>query len=141
MSTKCSNLSSDALIFYVITGEKFLKEITATLNSTKAQNKFVTVARNVAQSINQLCSQGQHTNQDRRVILIRGLPPALITAKMSSWYRNELPVLCEMVASVLMLDHDYVVLQALRKKENETHMILQQMALACYHHQYLTHEI
>jgi ERCC4-type nuclease len=141
MSTRCGNLSSDALILYMITGEKLLNEINIAINSTGTQPKFLYVARHVAQNIDQHCSRGSYTKNDRRVILIRGLPPVLVEAKKSGSYRDEVPVLCEMVSAFLMLEYGYVVLQAIRKKADETNMILQQMALACYHYQYLTKEI
>ena len=141
MSTTCGNLSSDALILYVITGETLLNEIIIALNSAGTQPRFLDVARHVAQNIDQHCSRGIYTKNDRRVILIRGLPPVLVAAKKSSSYRDEVPVLCEMVCAFLMLEYEYVVLQAIRKKVDELNMILQQMALACYHYQYLTKEI
>lgn len=40
-----------------------------------------------------------------------------------------------------MLEHDYVVLQAIRKKDDETKMIFQQLALACFDYQLVTEEI
>jgi ERCC4-type nuclease len=140
MRTFCGDLVSDALHIYVVEGSNLLNLVVTTMIQASEAADYVSMARDVSKQLHKSFSSSGHPNIDRHVIIVRGLHYALLAASKTSSYRNQTKVLCEMVLASLMLDFDYVVLQGIRKKEDEVHMILQQLALACFHYQYLTKE-
>jgi hypothetical protein len=140
MNTMCGDLTSPSLIVYVEDGEKLLERVMNALNGAGSSKNYVELAKKVAEKLNEILSHADHCENDHRVILIRGLPPAFVAAAKTPSYKDETKVLCEMVFSALMLEFDFVVLQAMRKKEDEMSMILRQLCLACFHYQYLTEE-
>ena len=56
-------------------------------------------------------------------------------------YRQELLVVVDMTLAAVSICHDMVVIQAVRKKVEDLEMVVQNVALACFHHQLLTDEI
>ncbi|KAG7347817.1 ERCC4 domain containing protein [Nitzschia inconspicua] len=140
MTTTSGTLTSNALCVYVVEGAMFADMIGTSLNESTRPGDSVSLAKEIADKLQKSCVHEGQSNSDHRVILIRGLLPALLSAAKSPGYRSETKVICDMVLATLMMDHECVVLQAVRKRETELHMILQQLALACYHYQYLTRE-
>lgn len=141
-STVCGTLRSKSLYVYVVEGKKILEDAeTALRNACKDHQDYVTVAKDVARGVDDAFPFSDHTKADHRVILVRGLPQALLAASKATSYNDEIRVVCEMIFSALMLEHDYVILQAIRKKDDELKMILQQLSLACFHYQLVTEEM
>jgi hypothetical protein len=74
---------------------------------------------------------------DTRVFLLRGLLPAIDAEAKRPGYKAELKMLLDLVVVDLMLEHNITVIQAFRLS-GDTELILQQLALACFHYQLLT---
>jgi ERCC4-type nuclease len=141
-STTCGNLQSHSLYVYVIEGRKILEDVEAALGiASKDPLDYVATSQHVARAVDDAFSFDNRTKGDRRVVLVRGMHQAFITAAQATSYNDEIRVVCEMIFAALMLEHDYVILQAVRKKDDETKMILQQLALACFHYQFVTNEM
>ena len=138
MRTSTEDHISGALHIYVEEGTDLLNLVVAAMLEANGDPDYVLMAQDIALKLHRSLSPPITQNEDRQVIIVRGLPYALLAASKTSSYRNETKVLCEMVMAVLMLDFDYIVLQGIRKKEDEVDMILQQLALSCFYYQYLT---
>jgi hypothetical protein len=105
-----------------------------------SRGDYVSVAKDVANSINCDCyNRSMKRGKDRRVLLLCGLTPALDAVAKKADYRPETRVLVDMVLAQLMLAHDLVVIQALRLS-GDTELILQQLALACFHYHLLSQD-
>jgi hypothetical protein len=78
--------------------------------------------------------------RDQRVIIVRDLPPAIKAEAKQAGYRCKLKTLLDLVTADLMLQHDVVAIQAFRQT-GDIELILQQLALACFHYQLLTDRI
>ena len=107
------------------------------MQSTKP-NSLVDSARSVANKYDDMCRT--ESGATRRILLVRGLEPALRVRSKSADYQEDTANLCDMVFASLMIDENIVVIEAVRKKQEETTMIMRQLALACYHYQLLTNE-
>lgn len=130
------NLQSDAIRIHVVDGIEIVGDLCRMITSTSVD--FVDVAKRIACKYNGLCKIEQTcTQDDHRVLLVRGLEPALNRFAKMSTYRLETPILVDMMIASLMLDHNIVVLQAFRKNISETSMIMRQIALACFNYQLL----
>lgn len=139
LCTACGNIVSNSLYVYIIDGGKLLEYVeTALGKSCNGTEDYVRTAYEVAKIVDDSFSFSDHSTADHRIILVRGLPPALTTAAKATLYRDEIRVVCELIFSCLMLEYNFVILQAIRKKDDETAMILQQLALACFHYQMIT---
>ena len=140
MLTSSGKLSSGKVTVYVIEGSMVVKDIAEAIGSAEF-SVSVAVAKGVADKWNSLCQLNNDSHMtSRRILLVRALGPALDKAAKVESYRIETPVLCEMAFASLMIDHSMVVLQAIRKKLEETTLILRQLALACFHYHLLHHE-
>ena len=140
MLTSSGGLYSGKMAVHVIEGSKVVEDVVGAMESTESSS-FVTVAKGVANKWSSLCQLNRDSEKtSRSILLIRGLGPALDKAAKAASYRIETPVLCEMAFASLMIDHNIVVLQAIRKKMEETTLIFKQLALACYHYHLLHHE-
>lgn len=130
------NLQSDAIRIHVVDGIEIVGDLCRMITSPSVD--FVDVAKRIACKYNGLCKIEQTcTQDDHRVLLVRGLEPALNRFAKMSTYRLETPILVDMMIASLMLDHNIVVLQAFRKNMSETSMIMRQIALACFNYQLL----
>lgn len=147
MLTSMGRLKSNKLSFYILEGSKIVDDVCDyILNMKKEQSSFVEMTMTIAINIKSLCGREEIepsstcyiSREDRRVLVVRGLNTALDKKSKSPGFQTETSILCDMVLSSLMLDHDFVVIQSLRKNISETAMILQQMALACFHYHLLT---
>lgn len=148
--TQCESMRSDQLLVYVLEGSDLVKDVCSSLKGPFVSDNLVRVAKVIADKINDNCkTESESTQQpsnkteqnERRVLLIRGLGPALGQAAKSSDFRIETTILCDMLMASLMFDHDIIVLQAIRKNISETSMILRQIALACYHYHLLPNRL
>ena len=137
--TKCGKLMSDPMYIYVVGGQTVLNALYSALGKQRGAIDYVEAIRQAAGTIVQPLCCTRRVN-DRHVIIVRGLQPAVDAARAKDGYRDETRSLCEAIFATLMLDQNFVVLQAVRKKEDELKMILKQLSLSCYNYQYLTKE-
>ena len=93
------------------------------------------------QQINSECSSFLICpKNDRRVLLIRGLGPAMNDVAKRAHYRTEYRTVVDLVIAELMLHHNLVLIQACRL-ENDLEMILREFAMACFFYQLITSKI
>eukprot|EP00797_Seminavis_robusta_P006542 Sro143_g066530.2 (392) ;mRNA; r:31409-32584 len=139
LSTSSGRFYSDKVVVFLLEGSQLIEETTATIQSNN-NISLLDEARRLATKWKNLC-QLDNGNQEacRRILLVRGLGPALEKAAKDASYREETTVVCDMIFAALMVEHNIVVLEAVRKKQEETTMILRQLALACFHFQLLAH--
>ena len=125
-----------AIRIHVVDGIEIVGDLCRMITSPSVD--FVDVAKSIAYKYNGLCKIEQTcTQDDYRVLLVRGLESAINRFAKMSTYRLETPILVDMMIASLMLDHNIVVLQAFRKNISETSMIMRQIALACFNYQLL----
>lgn len=139
MEARAGLFWSDRLCISLVEGEDLVKRAQAHMATEKTD--FVAVARGCASEIVRYCSQATPTNLSRdttRIILVRGLSPALERCAKRPGYRPETKIFAELVLMELMLRRKVVVLQAVRLT-NDQELIIRQLALACYHFQLLVH--
>jgi len=139
LSTSSRDFSSGKLTVSLIEGTRVVEDVSESVERD-SNASTVEMAKIVAAQIASICT-GSSKEANRRILLVRGLGNALGMAAKKANYREDTIVLCEMVFAALMMDHNIVVLRAIRKKQEETSMILRQLALACYHFQLLQHEV
>ena len=134
--TSSGALSSSEVIVHVISGTFFVNEVKLVM--IRMGSEHVKAARVAGASILKASKiVGVNTTKSRRILIIRGLPSAIEAEAKKAGYRTELKTVLDLVTADLMLEHDVVVLQALRQK-GDVELILQQLALACFHYQLLT---
>lgn len=139
LQTSQGDLTSDRLLIHVVNARSIL----ATVGSSMAKNgtDFLRAAQEAAMNTLKDCgAQGRIGGSVRQVLIVRGLPPAVDSFAKRPGYRMETRVVVDLVFASLMLEHSVVILQALRLKD-EVELILQQIALACYHYQILKKEL
>jgi hypothetical protein len=138
MRTRSGRLSSHYLFVHLLQAKSMVALITTRIQHSRGD--YVSVAKDVANSINCDCyNRSMKRGKDRRVLLLCGLTPALDAVAKKADYRPETRVLVDMVLAQLMLAHDLVVIQALRLS-GDTELILQQLALACFHYHLLSQD-
>ena len=144
MSTHAGTLNSSHLIFYVIDGNTVLEIAVSAIDQIQHSTGYIAAAKSLAISLKRLCpninSSGPKNDTDRHLILIQGLTAAFDVAAKSSSYRDCTKVVVEMAIASLMIEHNLLVLQVVRKQMQELKMMLQQFALSCFHYQLLMHE-
>jgi ERCC4-type nuclease len=135
MRTSAGRLSSHRLFVHLLQAKSMVLLITSRIHQSGGD--CVTIAKDVANSINCDCyHRSMKCGNDRRVLLLCGLTPALDAVAKKADYRQETRVLVDLVLAQLMLAHDLVVIQAVRLS-GDTELILQQLALACFHYHLL----
>jgi hypothetical protein len=135
MSTRLGDLCSLLVHVIMIDGESMVSRVLDGLASVSRLHIDTVFA--VASSLAQDCAP---KNDGVRILLIRGLSNALTQAAKKSGYRSELPFMTDLVIAQLSLVHGLVVLQAVRRN-GDREMILQQLAMACFHFQPLVRKI
>ncbi|GKZ00235.1 hypothetical protein MPSEU_000976400 [Mayamaea pseudoterrestris] len=130
MHTCAGGFRSASLCIFLFDGEEIISRIQDKIKTYPAH--FVEIARSAAEDLHKACSGDDDRSQ--RILLIRGLGNALTKAAKKAGYRSELPVLVDMFQAQLSLAHEMVVLHAARLNDDRE-MILQQLAMACYHFQ------
>mmetsp|Transcript_12492 Transcript_12492/g.28961 ORF Transcript_12492/g.28961 Transcript_12492/m.28961 type:complete len:181 (+) Transcript_12492:549-1091(+) len=139
MVTRAGMLCSGDLFVHVFEGKNFVNAVLCGMDIHGAD--CVSVAKEAARSIFDECGGEKPCSlTDRRVLLLRGLPPAIDNIAKRAGYRVETWTVVDLVIANLMLERHLVVLQAVRLK-NETELVLQQLALSCFHYHLLTNEI
>ena len=138
MATIAGPLSSGMMKIFLLEGSSVVHEASKKISESSS---LVDASKTLARKWVELCrvEDNNEDKTDRTILLIRGLGPALDKAAKDAGFQPETHVFCQMVFAAIMLEHDMVVLQSFRKKQEETAMILQQLALACYRHQLLYH--
>uniref|UniRef100_A0A6U5PLK6 ERCC4 domain-containing protein n=1 Tax=Grammatophora oceanica TaxID=210454 RepID=A0A6U5PLK6_9STRA len=138
MQTFAGRFRSLPLVIRVFSASDLIARVTDMLSDRNVTD-FVGGARNVASGIMEECTFPRRKHA-YRLILLRGLPAALTAAAKKPGCRPELSVMVDLVLSNLMLEQNVVVIQAVRKQEAETKLILRQLLLASLHYAYLTEE-
>ena len=138
MRTSAGNLVSHRLFVHLLQAKAMISLITDRIKDCAGD--FVALAREVATVINSQCHhRTMSRGKDRRVLILCGLNPALDAAAKKAGYASETRVLADLVLAQLMLEHDLIVIQAVRLK-GDTELILQQLSLACFHYHLLFQE-
>jgi len=138
MRTTAGNLASHRLFVHLLQAKAMISLITSRIKDCGGD--FVSLVKDVAGVVNSQCHhRTMAKGKDRRVLLLCGLTPALDAAAKKAGYRSETRALADMVMAELMLEHDLVVIQAVRLK-NDTELILQLLSLACFHYHLLFQE-
>lgn len=141
LQTFYREMTSHKLVISVIEGTMLIERIQHEFRN-KTSKKGTEVATCVAKQINNECSSfllrlTPPKDYDRRVLIVRGLAPALDSAAKCSGYLPELKVTTDLVLAELMLKHNIVVLQALRRK-GCLEMIVREFAMSCFYYQLTT---
>ena len=135
MRTSARGLLSHRLFVHLLQAKSMVALITSRI--PRSGGDYIDIAKDVANTINCDCyHRSMKSGKDRRVLLLCGLSPALEAVATKADYRPETRVLVDLVLADLMLAHDLVVIQAVRLS-GDTELILQQLALACFHYHLL----
>jgi hypothetical protein len=136
MQTTSGSFRSARLFLHVIEAKTMIETIVQVMQSNP--NNFVGAARKISTEIHNYCLHGKmQLDKDRRIFLVRGLQASIDAAAKRSGYRPELKVVVDMVFALLMIQYDIVVLQAVRLTK-DLEMMVEELALACFHYQLLT---
>ena len=137
MRTHAGSYKSAKLALFVIDGSELVSQLRRTIGDIQ---EVPTSALSVAASIRSDCCASQHfaPTVDSCVLIIRGLGPATNKWAKAVGYQSEFRVAIDLVLSALSINHGTVVLQAVRLSE-DLEIMLQQFAVSCYNHQFLTH--
>ncbi len=137
MRTIYGEFQSRNLVLCILEGSSLVHRIQKSLRHCPAEDSL-DVAKAVAQQINKECSSFLlRIPNDRRVLIVRGLGPALDAAAKKEGYRSECKVLTDLVVAELILCHNIVVVQAVRLAQ-DTEMIVREFAMACFYYQLIT---
>lgn len=106
--------------------------------STETGENFVSLAKTVARLVDTIChgqshGQGQGNGNNKRILMVCGLQPALDANAKKSGYATETRTVMDLVFAELMLCYDVTILQALRKNSEDRVNLVKQLALACFH--------
>jgi ERCC4-type nuclease len=138
MRTEAGLFRASRLFIFLLEGEQLVERVKQSL--TGENRCFVASARVVADKIRADCCDTSMAGKERRVLVIRGLQPALDSAAKKPGYNSVLRVMVDMVLADIMIAREIermCVLQAVRLS-NDLQVIVQQLALACFHFQLLT---
>ncbi|KAL7576738.1 hypothetical protein ACA910_005655 [Epithemia clementina (nom. ined.)] len=150
MQTADENFESDPLLIFLIEGTELAKKIRTFMQQS---SDCYSASRSLAADLDQqLCRRPPSMSSSyfsRRVLLIRGLRPALEQLARQEGYRPATRFVVDLVLAHLMITHGIVVLQAVRKGDaaartaapgtmTDQTKILRALALACFHFQLLT---
>ena len=87
MKTSSDDHISGALNIYVVEGTDLLDRVVTELLVASGTPGYVMMARKVARKLHQSFSPPLKQDEDRRIIIVRGLPYALLAASKTSSYR------------------------------------------------------
>jgi len=133
MQTTFCSFQSDKLVVCILEGSDFVQRIHDAVSSQSAQD-FVMLSNEVGRQINLECSSFLLSpKNDRRVLLIRGLGPAMNAAATGVDYRAEYRIIADLIIGEIMLRHNLVVIHALRLT-NDLEMILREFAMGCFYY-------
>jgi ERCC4-type nuclease len=138
MRTESGLFRSSRLFVFLLEGEQLVERVKESL--TKTNRGFVDSARIVADKIRHDCCDESVSGKERRILVIRGLQAALDSAAKKPGYNSVLRAVVDMVLADVMIAREserMCVLQAVRLS-NDLNIIVQQLALACFHFQLLT---
>lgn len=136
--TSSGDCASEKLLVFVLEGSEFVRRLSRGID--KSNGDYLAVARTVASGIAYDCVATNEAEGDTRVMLLHGLQPALDQAAKKPGFCLQSRAVAQMVLAQLMLAHNTVVLQAVRKT-NDCEMMLQQLILSCYQFQLLTRKL
>jgi ERCC4-type nuclease len=138
MRTESGLFRSSRLFVFLLEGEQLVERVKQSLTDKNAC--FVASARIVADKIRDDCCDESESGKERRILVIRGLQAALDNAAKKPGYNSVLRAMVDMVLADIMIAREserMCVLQAVRLS-NDLNIIVQQLALACFHFQLLT---
>jgi len=124
------SLASKSLKIYELEGSEIVKLVRDNWG-TKQGNDFVSLAKTIAQLVNNLCNDPGGLS--KRVLMVCGLQPALDANAKKSGYTPEMKTVVDLFFAELLLCYDITILQALRKKTDDRVNLVKQLALSCYH--------
>ena len=156
MQTRDERFESDPLLIFLLEGIELVDKLQTALSNT---SDCYTASRSLAAQLDsEHCRRPfsiASSSSSRRILLIRGLRPALEQLAKQAGYRQESRFVADLVLAQLMISHDIVVLHAIRKGGDSTiaghrssstttttsdqTKLLRALALACFHFQLLTH--
>jgi hypothetical protein len=136
MQTKAGPYQSDQLALFIIEGRDLVKRLRADIDQCTSMKA---AALQCAASIRADCCASRLYNPatDSCVLIIRGLNAALDGWAKMVGYQSKFRVTVDLLLADLSVSRDTVVLQAVRLKD-DLEIMLQQLALSCYHYQLLT---
>ncbi len=138
MQTNDGHFQSNKLVLCVMEGRELFQRISEGDNS---KDEFAELSTEVAKQVNsEFSSFLIFPKRDRRVLIIRGLGPAMNEAAKQANYRAEYRVMTDLVIAELMLRYNIVVIQAPRLV-NDLEMILREFAMACFYYQMTTRKL
>lgn len=138
MRTIYGEYQSRNLVLCILEGTSLVRRIQVLFLDHPPPHEAVEVAKAVALQINLECTSFLlRLPNDHRVLIIRGLGPALDAAAKIEGYRSECKVLTDLVIAELMMRHNIVVIQAIRLL-NDMEMIVREFAMACFYYQLIT---
>jgi ERCC4-type nuclease len=138
MRTVSGLYRSSRLFVFLLEGEQLVERVKESL--TDKNRCFVASARIVADKIRDDCCDESVLGKERRILVIRGLQTALDNAAKKPGYNSVLRAAVDMVLADTMIAREserMCILQAVRLS-NDLNIIIQQLALACFHFQLLT---
>ena len=138
LQTKDGSRLSSKMFLFVMEGKDLVEQVEKDMQS--ASNDYLLAARAIAKSIKSRCSCHRtikRVQEDRRVVLLRGLKPALEATAKRAGFRPEMNIFVDLVLAELMVRYDIVVLQAVYLK-SDLESMLKELMLACFHYQLLT---
>jgi hypothetical protein len=133
--TTDQTFQSSRVVVQIFSGDSFVQEVKSVMIRTQVD--FTRKAQVAAECIMNIARADGIARNDTRVFLLRGLSPAIDAEAKRPGYKAELKMLLDLVVVDLMLEHNITVIQAFRLS-GDTELILQQLALACFHYQLLT---
>lgn len=135
LRTCAGSRHSSRVIISLLDGSDLLERLQILLVESDS-HEYVRLAQLAAHSLHQECVV-EGNDDDTHILLVRGLFSALELVNKQSDFCPQMRPLVDMVMAELMLVHNMVVLQAVRKS-SDCETIVQQLALACFHFQALT---
>jgi hypothetical protein len=135
--TVSGSFASDSMLVFILDGSEFVRRLQDSIEG--AMDNCMQACRSVATGIVKDCHAIDFKDGDTRILLLHGLQPALDQAAKKPGFFLQSRAAAHTILAEIMLVHDMVVLQAVRKT-NDCEMMLQQLLLSCYHYQLLTHK-
>ena len=156
MQTRDERYESEPLAIFLLEGITMVEQLRSAMN--KNSDCFIASRSLAAQLDREVCRRPVSMSPSyfsRRVLLIRGLRPALEQMAKKSGYRRESRFVSDLALAHLMISHGIVVIHAVRKGDaaaataasarrqeskplSDQAKILRSLALACFHFQLLT---
>jgi ERCC4-type nuclease len=139
IQTVSERFESNRMVLCVLEGKDIVCRIKDAVTH-RCLSESVTIAESLAKEINLECSSYLLRKHDRRVLIVRGLFPALDDAAKQIGYMTEFKVLADMVVAELMLRHNLATVHACRLA-NDLEMIIREFAMAAFYYQLTTRKL